>query len=346
MLVVLARQAKEGQRAFNGLLHPVRQPGIAARPFGKPCGEIGLGLGEITPVVEPSEFLQAIVGVLARQVIERVPEEVHIAALPCCFRDHLADRSHQAGMVVGHDQFDAPEAARLQRDEEVPPGRAAFAIGHLHGQDLAPPIPVDADCDQHRLAHDDAGFAHLLVAGIEDKVGKGLLKRALGKGLQALVQPLVDGRDRRGRERMAAQLFGDRFDLPGRHALHIHLRKRRHQGPLGTLVTLEQFRGEAARPVLRNPQFKLADPRDKGTAIVTRAIAETLRCAFALRGAQSLIHLGLEHLLHHRADHLVQAIRVRKQNVFDGSAGGLTFCLGHGGVPSRESVTLNITSLP
>ncbi|WP_210164059.1 hypothetical protein, partial [Mesorhizobium sp. LSHC426A00] len=32
---------------------------------------------------------------------------------------------------------------------------------------------------------------------------------------------------------------------------------------------------------------------------------------------------------------------VRKQNVFDGSAGGLNFSLGHGGVPSRESGDVN-----
>jgi hypothetical protein len=216
----------------------------------------------------------------------------------------------------------------------------------LHGQDLAPSVPVDADRDQHRLAHDDAGFAHLLVAGIEDEVGKRLLKRALGKRLQALVQAFVDGRDRRGREGMTAQLLRDRLDLPGRHALHIHLRKRRHQGPLGTLVTLEQLGGEAAGTVLRNPKLKLADTGDKGAAVITRAIAQPLRCAFALRSAQRLFHLGLKHLLHHSADNVAQPVGVRNQNVFDGSAGGLTFSLGHGGVPSRESVTLNITSLP
>jgi hypothetical protein len=52
-------------------------------------------------------------------------------------------------------------------------------------------------------------------------------------------------------------------------------------------------------------------------------------------------HFGLEYLLHHGTDHLVQTLRVRKQNVFDGSAGGLTFTLGHGGVPSRESGDVN-----
>lgn len=33
-------------------------------------------------------------------MIEHVPEEVHVAALPCRFRDHLADRRDQAGMIV------------------------------------------------------------------------------------------------------------------------------------------------------------------------------------------------------------------------------------------------------
>lgn len=157
---------------------------------------IGLGLGEIAPVVEPAQFLQAIVAMLSRQVIERVPEEMHVAALPGRFRDDLADRRDQAGMVVGDDQLDALEAARLQRDKKILPGRTALAIGHLHCQDLAPPVPVDADSDQHRLAHDDAGLTHLLIARIEDEVRKRLLKGAPGKGSEALVQPLVDGRDR------------------------------------------------------------------------------------------------------------------------------------------------------
>lgn len=59
--MVLAWQTKEGLRVLDGLLHPCRQSWVAGRPFGKPCGEIGLGLGETAPVVEPAQFLQAIV---------------------------------------------------------------------------------------------------------------------------------------------------------------------------------------------------------------------------------------------------------------------------------------------
>src|SRR5690606_9982938 len=128
-------------------------------------------------VIKPAQLLQAVVAVLPRQVIERVPEKVDVAALPCRFRDHLADRGDQPGMVGGDDQLDALEPARLELDEDVLPGRAALAIGHLDGQDLAPPVPVNADRDQYRLACHDAGFAYLFVASVEDEVGERLLKR-------------------------------------------------------------------------------------------------------------------------------------------------------------------------
>lgn len=93
-------------------------------------------------------------------MIERAPEGVHVAALPGGFGDHLADRRDQAGMVAGDGQLDALEA-------RAPPGRAALAIGDLHSQDLAPPVPVDADRNQYRRARDDASLAHLLATGIE-----------------------------------------------------------------------------------------------------------------------------------------------------------------------------------
>src|SRR3546814_20262791 len=57
-----------------------RSPGIFGAPSGEPLGEIGAGLGEVAPVVEPAQFLQAVVVGLPWQVIERVPQEVHVAA--------------------------------------------------------------------------------------------------------------------------------------------------------------------------------------------------------------------------------------------------------------------------
>ncbi|OWK25736.1 hypothetical protein AJ87_07215 [Rhizobium yanglingense] len=36
---------------------------------------------EIAPIVEPSKLLQAVIAMLARQVIEGVPQEMHVGAV-------------------------------------------------------------------------------------------------------------------------------------------------------------------------------------------------------------------------------------------------------------------------
>ena len=115
-------------------------------------------------------------------------------------------------MIVGDDEFDAVEAAPAQSEKEVFPGGAAFPVSHFDRQDLAAPVPVDANGDQHRLAHDHTALAHLLIPGVEDEVGKGLGKGAFGEGVEAFIQTFVDGGDGRGREGVAAEFLGDRLD--------------------------------------------------------------------------------------------------------------------------------------
>src|SRR3546814_18509508 len=66
---------------YTTLFRSVGEPGIFGAPSGEPLGEIGAGLGEVAPVVEPAQFLKAVVVGLPWQVIERVPQEVHVAAL-------------------------------------------------------------------------------------------------------------------------------------------------------------------------------------------------------------------------------------------------------------------------
>src|SRR5438094_4941304 len=343
--MVLARQAIEGEGLLDRLFDPIDQPGIAARPFGDPSGKVLARLFDRAAVVEPPELLQAVVVGLAWQVVERVPQEVDVAALEGSFGEHFANRPAQTGMVIGDDQLDAVQAALAQAEQQVLPGGAAFAIGHLDGEDLAPAVPVDADRDQHRLADHDAALAHLLVAGIDDEIGKGLIKPPAGKGGQARIEPLVDRRDRRGRAGMAAQLLGDRFYLPGRDTLDVHLGQRRDQRLLGALVAFEQFGREAALPVLRHPQLELADPGHQSAGVVARAIAQTIRRALTLAGAKRLVHLGFQHRLHHAADDLAQTIAVLGQKLLDSGNGRLSFTLGHGRAP-LELVTSNITSLP
>jgi hypothetical protein len=63
-------------------------------------------------IVEPAQFLQAVVVHLARHVIERVPEEMHVAALPRHLGEHFPDRCLETLVVVGDDKLDTGEAAR------------------------------------------------------------------------------------------------------------------------------------------------------------------------------------------------------------------------------------------
>lgn len=81
MFVMLAWQSQEGQCLFDCLLDPTGQARIACRPLGEPGREIGLGFVEVAPVVEPSQFLQAVVAMLSWQVIKGVAQKVYVGAV-------------------------------------------------------------------------------------------------------------------------------------------------------------------------------------------------------------------------------------------------------------------------
>jgi hypothetical protein len=80
MLVVLARQPVESQRLLDTLFDPAGQLGIFAGPLGEPGGELAARFAEIAAVVQPTQLLQAVVVDPARHVVERIPEEMHVAA--------------------------------------------------------------------------------------------------------------------------------------------------------------------------------------------------------------------------------------------------------------------------
>src|ERR1700745_2552860 len=58
-----------------------------------------------------------------------VAQEMNVAALIGRLRQNLAQRCPQAGMIVGHNQFDAVQTARLQPQQEIAPARPALAVG-------------------------------------------------------------------------------------------------------------------------------------------------------------------------------------------------------------------------
>ena len=121
VLVVLPREPVDVQRLPDLRLHPVGQPRIALRPTLEPRLQILLGLLEVAAVVEPAQLLTAIVVGLAGHVVERVPQEVHVAALPDRLGQQLRHSPLQPGVVVGDDELDAVEAAGFEPLDEGRP---------------------------------------------------------------------------------------------------------------------------------------------------------------------------------------------------------------------------------
>ena len=196
MLVVRQRQPVIGQRLLDVVLDPVAQPRIFRLPFAKPLGDVAPHLGNLAPIVKPAQLSQTVVVHPARHIVERVAQEVHIAALPGRLGQDLADRLLEAGMIVADDKLDPGQPARLQSDKKIAPTRSALPVGQLDRQDLPPAILVDRHRNQHRLTGDDPGLAHLLITRVEDQVRVALAQPPLGKRLEAVVERLVDRADR------------------------------------------------------------------------------------------------------------------------------------------------------
>jgi len=121
-------------------------------------------------------------------MIERVAQEVHIAALPSRAGQDLADRLLEPLVIVRDSKLDAEQATLFERQEKVAPARPALAVSEIDAKDLAPALAVDCHRDQHRLANDHPGLTHPLVAGVEDQIRKGLVQPPMGKGAQGLVE--------------------------------------------------------------------------------------------------------------------------------------------------------------
>ena len=111
-------------------------------------------------------------------MVERVAQEVHVAALPVRFGQGLHDRAFKAGVIVTDRQAHAMQTAFLQAHEMVFPTAGALAVGQLDGEHVTAAVPADAERDQDRAAVTDAVFAHAFVPGIEDQIGILLLEPA------------------------------------------------------------------------------------------------------------------------------------------------------------------------
>jgi hypothetical protein len=115
---------------------------------------------------------------------------MRVAALPGRCDEQLRHCLLQPLMIVADDELHARQPTLLEPLEEFLPTAGALPVGQLHGEDLAPAFPVDADGDQDGLAADHAVDAHLLVPGVQDQVRAGFFQRPVGEPGQRAIEPL------------------------------------------------------------------------------------------------------------------------------------------------------------
>ena len=127
----------------------------------------------------------------------------------------LAGRRPRPGVLAGRDEHDPGGAALARAGRQVLPRRAALAVGRLHRERPAPPLPVDPDRDRHGAAADDAGLAHLPVPGVGGQVRGRPLQPPSGERRRAPVRPLAGGGGGGG---APARLPGGRLHPPRRDA--------------------------------------------------------------------------------------------------------------------------------
>jgi hypothetical protein len=79
---VLARQPIEGERLLYVLLDPAAKLGVGGLPLGRRSREVAPRFDGVAPIVKSPALAQAIAVDLARHLVERVAQEVQVAALP------------------------------------------------------------------------------------------------------------------------------------------------------------------------------------------------------------------------------------------------------------------------
>jgi hypothetical protein len=171
VFVVLPGLAVEGPGLLDLFFDPGAELRVFAGPFVEPGPELLAGFDDVPQVVEPAELGQAVVVGPAGKVVEGVAQEVDVAALPGGFGQDFGNGAFEAGVVVADGQADAGQAPLFQPEEELAPAGGALAAGQFDAEDAAAAFPVDPDGHKHGPAADDAVFADLLVAGVEDQVG-------------------------------------------------------------------------------------------------------------------------------------------------------------------------------
>src|SRR6478752_8569661 len=198
---------------------------------------------------------------------------MHIAALPVGFGQHFDDGPLEPRMIVADGEDYSTQAASLEAKKELFPACGTLPVGHLHAEHLTSAIPINADAHKHRSRADHCVLPHFLIPGVEDQIGILTIELSTGKAPEFLVELLIESTYCTRAKTVSTELFADRFDLPSRYSLDVHLRKRRHQRLLAALIAFENLGGKPSVAVLRNSQLEFSYPRNQAAWIVAASVA-------------------------------------------------------------------------
>jgi hypothetical protein len=146
------------------------------------------------------------------------------APLPRSAGQHRGDRLPEPGMRVRDDQLDATQPTRHQVAQERGPPGAVFGGEHVHSEDLAVALGVDAGGD-HRSDIDDTA---VLAALDRQRVQPHIRVATSVQGTRAerrhlTVQAAGELGDLGLRQALDAECLHQTLDPPGRHPAHIAL---------------------------------------------------------------------------------------------------------------------------
>lgn len=144
---------KARERVFPVGLEPLREIRTPVLQLSSqaPEGVTGL-LVALRLVPDPAQSAVEVILERLGRLLQRVHQKVPLASLPQNAWEVRPPGLREPGVRITRDELDAPEPSLDQAGKESRPARRRLAGNYLDAQDA--PVPLRADCDQHRHVDD------------------------------------------------------------------------------------------------------------------------------------------------------------------------------------------------
>lgn len=260
----------------------------------------------------PQELDGARLVVPVAHVAGHVAHQVDVAALPRRPLEPLGDGALEPAVGVGDHELDPVEPAVPEVGEEAVPVRVALGVHDVRAAEVLAAVLAQRDGGDDRLRDAPALHAALDPCGVEPQAAPALPAERPGPELVDLgVERGAHGRHARAGHGVEPQLARHGLDLPGRHALHVHLGDRGGQSGVGAAPAPQDVVGEVgALPGLGDLEREIPGGGGQSALAVAVPRVHALLGALPPRGAARLVglhgHERVEHGLGHLGGRLPQ----------------------------------------